>query len=775
MKKSIHIIILVAIAIVSCAKTEFDVAIDSSAEQYKASFQQPEVETKVYMDNNFHIFWNSPGNDAISIFSRGVHSKYVNKYVLNSDSGYGNYAIFTKADETDVSTGVSQSRNYALYPFSESNVIKSDGTIETQLDGDFAFAAVTGAEDDRILSFKSLFGYVIIPLTGSGVVTEIALKGNSGELLKGPATITLEYGKDPQISISPDGVKEIRYSGLSLEIKSGSSVQFSLPPITFKNGFTVEVKDIVGDVYTYTTNKERTIQRNVYNTMEKVNVNCSLYRPLDIQEAQDLLSRMYRSLGAPNYLGYGTPDDFSFLSDMICNDAEGADLVFPYTPYNWFDVCGRYTFRPDYRNCYIRFDSPWWIVKNAAKLIAGLKNQTSSSANEIIGQAKALRAYAYLTLAGNVQLSPSYNPYAVCLPILDEDVRSPYDLASSSVREVYDFIVSDLQAAERLLSGFTRSNAAQINLDVVHALLARTYLALGNWQMAENYAALAASAYIPASIEEVSKPWFMDISEHNWIWGYVMTAEEATAFRYATTSSWLRSFSGWSYSAGTATYACINSILYDLIPSTDVRKGWWVDKDLYSPLLEGLTWGDAEGPDIALYEYDDKKAFLPYTNVKFGCNPIGGVNNDEDMPLVRVEEMLLVQAECAARQGNTSRAREILNAFVKGYRDPSYSTTSSGTALLNEIWFQRRVELWGEGFGRRDILRLGKPLVRYVNGKETNVPIEYRFNLEPYDQRFLHPIPGRFLSEHPNVTSIYDGSGYGIPEEGSGLLDGVTD
>ena len=33
-------------------------------------------------------------------------------------------------------------------------------------------------------------------------------------------------------------------------------------------------------------------------------------------------------------------------------------------------------------------------------------------------------------------------------------------------------------------------------------------------------------------------------------------------------------------------------------------------------------------------------------------------------------------------------------------------------SLEDEIWWQRRVELWGEGFAFNDIMRLEKPIIR---------------------------------------------------------------
>lgn len=60
------------------------------------------------------------------------------------------------------------------------------------------------------------------------------------------------------------------------------------------------------------------------------------------------------------------------------------------------------------------------------------------------------------------------------------------------------------------------------------------------------------------------------------------------------------------------------------------------------------------------------------------------------------------------------------------YRDESYSTTASGDALINEILFQKRVELWGEGQAFFDIKRANLSVTRGYKG--TNFSDAVRFN-----------------------------------------------
>jgi hypothetical protein len=223
----------------------------------------------------------------------------------------------------------------------------------------------------------------------------------------------------------------------------------------------------------------------------------------------------------------------------------------------------------------------------------------------------------------------------------------------------------------------------------------------------------------------------------------------------------------------------INSALWARIPETDVRKGWWVDENLESPLLEGLTWTDTEtgesasGNAISTFVTADKMAYLPYTAVKFGCNTVGTVLNDEDWPFMRVEEMIFIQAEAYAKSGNEAKGREILDNFVKTYRDPEYSSSTTGRSFADEVWFQRRVELWGEGFSNSDTRRLNKPLVRFHDSK-SNFPEAFRFNMTPDEGWWLL----RFTNSELNTNfAVVDNTGGNLPvqDQNAELRDGVTD
>lgn len=493
-------------------------------------------------------------------------------------------------------------------------------------------------------------------------------------------------------------------------------------------------------------------------------------------EAQ--FSGMYSKLGEPLAIfgSSGRPDDYGFIMMAFSNDLEAADMVTANNDYNWFSTCMELSSRnPDYANPYVRYASPYNQIAAANDIIKALPADSEEA--EVLyklGQARAMRAFAYLNLAPYFQRNYQIAADEPCVPIVTETTTDFTNNPRASVKDVYTLIVDDLTYAIEKLDGFVRPDKAKIDQQVAYGLRARAYLDMGMWAEAASDAEKAMEGYTPATIEEVSKPFLYDLTEHNWLWGYDMTIDMASVSTYATSSSWVRSFSGDGYAPATATYSKINNLLYNKIPATDVRKGWWVDENLHSPLLQNVSWDGATGDDVAaLFIENVKEPFEPLTNVKFGMYTYGSTTNEEDWPFMRVEEMILIQAEGYVRGGNEPKGKQILEDFVKTYRDPSYSADAGGRTLVDEIWFQRRVELWGEGFSNADTRRLNKPFVRF-HDSNSNMPEAFRFNLKADDPHLLM----HFCKSETNTNlAIVDNPAGNQPEPGQNadLRDGVTD
>lgn len=72
----------------------------------------------------------------------------------------------------------------------------------------------------------------------------------------------------------------------------------------------------------------------------------------------------------------------------------------------------------------------------------------------------------------------------------------------------------------------------------------------------------------------------------NWIWGMdVNETNDIVKSGILNFPSMMSSFTGNGYSPMYA-YRAINSKLFDQIPATDVRKGWWLDENMDSKIVD---------------------------------------------------------------------------------------------------------------------------------------------------------------------------------------------
>jgi len=494
-------------------------------------------------------------------------------------------------------------------------------------------------------------------------------------------------------------------------------------------------------------------------------------------------SGMFTMMGVPGAC-YGSTraDDFGFISAAISQDAEGADFIMADNDYNWFSAaCELSTRNANYANPYMRYTMPYRQIGVAQEIINSFPEDTEDqTAIYEIAQAKAVRAFDYMALAPYFQFSYLTAADQPCVPMLNEGVDYTNN-PRATVAEVYAQVMEDLNYAVENLAGYDRgTDKTKIDQKVAYGLRARANLAMGNWAAAAADAEAAMQGYTPASIVEVSVPAFCNINEHNWMWGIDITDDQVSSNGFPTSSSWVSAFSGDGYAAACGCTPRINTLLWKEIPATDVRKGWWLDENLHSDNIASLVWvADGVsyvGDEICTLVTSDgsKIEYDPYTNVKFGMQSgVGSTLNNNDWPLMRVEEMILIAAEGYARSGNESKAKSILTDFVQTYRNPQYSI-STGRELVDEIWLQRRIELWGEGFFTSDAKRMSKNIVRFQSSVTSNVPDAFKFNIASTDGWLNMRFP---QSEMDNNLGIVDNEGGAQPESGQNpsLRDGVTD
>lgn len=460
-----------------------------------------------------------------------------------------------------------------------------------------------------------------------------------------------------------------------------------------------------------------------------------------------MYSNMMEAEAITSWAGATRHYDFGYASTMMMMDNAGEDEVSPNTGYNWYRDNLRFNDRTDKSDItYFLWNQQYKNISQANAIISATESsyKDNSAAAAARGKALAMRAFFYLNLAQMYQFTYKGHEDALCVPIVKETTTAEQasDNPRATVKDVYDFIMDDLNNAVTLLDGASRSGKADIDQQVAYGLRARTELVMQNWKAAADDAAKAAEGYTPLSREDAAQPGFNDISASNWIWGMdVNETSDIVQTGILNFPSMMSSFTGNGYSPSYA-YRAINSKLWNEIPSTDVRKGWWLDSKLNSPIVNP-DYLINTGKQVYVFSStskDDDHLFalwkVPYLNVKFGAyqNKYGNETNACDVPLMRVEEMILIQAEATAMSGDVAGGKKILEDFVRTYRDPDYTCNATTAEGVQEaVWFQRRVELWGEGFSYFDIMRLKKPIDRrganYEASVTYNIPAESKIML----------------------------------------------
>jgi starch-binding outer membrane protein, SusD/RagB family len=463
--------------------------------------------------------------------------------------------------------------------------------------------------------------------------------------------------------------------------------------------------------------------------------------------------------------GTDIQSDYGFPNLAVMLDHNSQDLVGDVLNYNHYSLNQSY----QDRNFTYRFARVFWgiiylQIKAANDIVNVIDpNTEDATLQSYLGQALAIRAYDYLYLVQAYQFTYVGHQDAPAVPIVLNN--TPLEVASNNpratVQEVYDQIKADLDKAIPLLEGKTRLDKSQLNQGVAYGIRARMNLIMQNWEGAKNDAAkaLSVSGESPMSIANVSVPTFDDVTAPGILWGCILTdQDDATKQNICNFTSMFISlcFGNSAYTTSVQCWKKISVLLYNQIPATDVRKGWWLDENYQSPNLAGYEEsGEAAATYLAFWGRDYvPSASRPtiwaglrlrkYTHVKFAPNNKNLLDplNACDFPLMRAEEMKLIEAE-ATGMLDLAAGKALLENFVKTYRDPSFaSTASTAAAFQDEVWLQRRIELWGEGFAFFDNMRLKKPFIRKdpVTGL-TNFGAGAIFNIEAESPCLLWVIP----------------------------------
>lgn len=457
-------------------------------------------------------------------------------------------------------------------------------------------------------------------------------------------------------------------------------------------------------------------------------------------------------------LGSGAHNDFGYASACLYMDCNGADMTCANIGYNWFGPNSSYADRV-YNSTRTTF--MWNLfytqIASANILLSSVDPETENETlRAYMGQALAIRAFDYMHLAQLHQFTYKGHEQEKCVPIITENTTAEEasNNPRATVEKVYTLIIDDLNKAIDFLKGFKRSDKGYIDQSVAFGLRARANLIMNNWAAAASDAdsALILSKAEPYTLAQASTPAFYDANDKNVLWANIITENNDIVLSgIINMPSHLCTFYTDGY-VGVGAWKKINKPLFDRIDQNDIRKQWWLNEDEESSLVKSSVYDDWRAKVSA------ESDFGAYTNVKFGADGgTSGLTNQtpaQDWFLMRAEELILIKAEGLAMSGRTGDARAILEEFVNKNRmvtGGGYTTPSDATALQNAIWFQRRIELWGEGFSFFDIMRLKKPVTRIENGV-TSFPSAWRFNIAAEAPILLWLVPKSEIEANAGIS-----------------------
>ncbi len=395
------------------------------------------------------------------------------------------------------------------------------------------------------------------------------------------------------------------------------------------------------------------------------------------------------------------------------------DLLAADYGYNWWwSYAASMQMGPSTYYSYLPWFTCYQFIKSANDIISVVDINDESLNDEMRGYAGiayANRAFDYYLLM--VLYEPMDNIYTDCskvmgltVPIVTETTTN--DIAKNNPRvtrqEMVDFILSDLDKAESCFANFTPTSKTFPSLPVVYGLKAKVYLWNEQYAEAADYArrAIDACGGQPMTEDEWLNPTTgFNTATSGWMW-YLHPSPDNMG-NLANYTGHIASEATWGYSD---LYSpMIISSLYDEIAYTDFRKQAFLDPDrtLFNyQSVRGQEWLDGK-PD--------------YLSLKFRC--AGGETGDfttgasVDIPIMRVEEMYLIEAEAIGASQGVAAGVAKLNSFMQGYRQPDYNFQTSDLRTFQlEVLKQMRIEFWGEGNAFPTAKRLKPDVIQNYEG-----------------------------------------------------------
>ncbi|MDP5172429.1 MAG: RagB/SusD family nutrient uptake outer membrane protein [Bacteroidia bacterium] len=466
------------------------------------------------------------------------------------------------------------------------------------------------------------------------------------------------------------------------------------------------------------------------------------------------------ALGAAYTSLYGLMNHNALFSAM---EVSSDEAMIPQRGADWFDGgqwlrMHRHEMNPNEESILGGWNFCYNGISNCNRLVElfeGLVESGQVSASEaagFIGELKTLRALFYywlLDVYGNVPIVTSFS---------SADAQPATVLRG----EVFNFIVSELEAnVPNLTRERNGQTYARVNYYVGKAIEAKLYLNAevytGTAQWAK--AAAAADEIINSGLYSLEGNYFDNFSTENAGSSeniFVVPYDQVFAQGFNLPQMTLHYGSQFTFDLQQQPWNgyCSLQEFYNAYEANDIRRdgpvsrgygnfisGPQFESDGSSPVIDPSA--EANDPDGAQLN------FTPAINEHFpNCLRQAGVrmgkfefaigatpNLDNDFPIFRYADIMLVKAEAALRQGNTGDALALVNQVRA-----RAGVADLGALTADDLLAERGREMFYEGWRRQDLIRFGKWTGTW-DFKPASSP-----------NTILMPIPANQLNANPNLT-----------------------
>lgn len=392
---------------------------------------------------------------------------------------------------------------------------------------------------------------------------------------------------------------------------------------------------------------------------------------------------------------------------------------------------------------------------------------TDPDVRNILGQAYAYRAWAYHQLVrtfgkGYLVGTPASDPGVPLLLVAGAPYTSE---ARSTVQVIYDQINADIAESLKFFNGASSAkNKSHISMNAAYGIKARIDLDQGKWADAASAAVAARSGFSQMS----KSAWLsgfnsVDLSEV--IWGATVIDSETNYYQ----SYFYYICPTFNGSQNRGNPKLMNKKVYDAIPATDFRIEMALPMAPNTNSSASNNQGGSSATDPNYTNDDDFWAAWsavigkygmttghnthPYMAVKFLQKNPGTIDPD-DVIFMRSSEMYLIEAEAKAMLDNVPGAQAVLQVFGSS-RDTAYDASVYATkaTVMEHIKWQRRVELYGEGFAFYDLIRWDEGIDMTGTGAAKNLYRDGFTQAKPsVNNEWIWKIPQGEIDANPNLN-----------------------